>query len=204
MILLKGNDMISRKTQKWGFLRETREAAIQAGIDADTGLHRTGLDEYLAVIFPNVTDWIHDKPFINRKRPDYRSPSLKLIIEFDGIQHYTSPTIIQRDEENTRLYENEGYRVIRIPYFIQLTNAVVKQLFDIDVNEPLFDEDIPSIGVGGENTPAFLCSAGVSRMAREFKKFPEQYKINLAALKSMNNDYLSGVSLLESAYDSQT
>jgi len=77
-------------------------------------------------------------------------------------------------------------------------------LFDIDVNEPLFDEDIPSIGVGGENTPAFLCSAGVSRMAREFKKFPEQYKINLAALKSMNNDYLSGVSLLESAYDSQT
>lgn len=40
--------------KKWGFLRETKELAQKAGLDADTGLHRTGLDEYLKVIFPDV------------------------------------------------------------------------------------------------------------------------------------------------------
>ena len=34
----------------WGFLRETKEDAAKAGIDKDTGLCRTGLEEYLKVI----------------------------------------------------------------------------------------------------------------------------------------------------------
>ena len=46
---------------KWGYLRETKEKAIRDGLDPDTGLHRTGLEEYLAVIFPDTSDWIHDK-----------------------------------------------------------------------------------------------------------------------------------------------
>jgi len=80
---------------KWGYLRETKEKAIRDGLDPDTGLHRTGLEEYLAVIFPDTSDWIHDKSIkeINglkcNYRPDYRSESLKLIVEFDGIFHYT-------------------------------------------------------------------------------------------------------------------
>ncbi|WP_164849068.1 hypothetical protein [Flavobacterium columnare] len=39
---------------KFGFLRETSEKAKRAGIDPATNLHRTGLDEYLAVIFPKT------------------------------------------------------------------------------------------------------------------------------------------------------
>ena len=72
---------------KWGYLRETSEKAKKAGKDKDTGLHRTGLDDYLKVIFPNINDWIHDKALgkINdkfyRNRPDYRSEKLKLIVE---------------------------------------------------------------------------------------------------------------------------
>ncbi len=62
--------------KKWGFLRETRAMAEKAGIDKDTGLHRTGLEDYLKVIYPNVKDWIHDKTLGNingvlyRSRPD--------------------------------------------------------------------------------------------------------------------------------------
>ena len=92
--------------QKWGFLRETAESAKKAGVDADTGLKRTGLEDYLAVIFPNTNDWIHDKPIDNlpegiksRKRPDYRSKSLMLIVEFDGLQHYTKPDNIEKDKQ---------------------------------------------------------------------------------------------------------
>ena len=37
-------------SKKWGFLRETEAKAKDAGFDKDTGLHRTGLDEYLLIL----------------------------------------------------------------------------------------------------------------------------------------------------------
>ena len=43
-------------SKNWGFLRETSELAKKAGIDKDTGLVRTGLNEYLDVIFPDTHD----------------------------------------------------------------------------------------------------------------------------------------------------
>jgi hypothetical protein len=184
------------------------ELAKKAGKDKDTGLHRTGLEEYLCVIFPNVDDWIHDKAFgeVNgknyRTRPEYRSEKLKLIVEFDGLQHYTKPDIIEKDARLTELYTNLGYKVIRIPYFIQLSNKAVKTLFDVDVAEELFDDKISSLGVKGLNTPAYLCPAGVKRMAEEFRRFPEQYETNIEYLKKENDPYKTGVEFLEKEYNS--
>lgn len=191
---------------KWGFLRETTESATVSGIDKYIGLHRTGLDEYLRVIFPKINDWVHDKSLgvlvdgkSYRSRPDYRSEKLKLIVEFDGIQHYTKPDIIEKDLKNTNFYRSLGYNVVRIPYFIQLSNAAVKTLFGVNVTEKLFDERFPSL-VAGPGSPAYLCSAGLQRMAQDFKKFPTQYIANVNYLKKQNNLVLTGVDLLEYAY----
>lgn len=186
--------------EKWGFIRETKKMAEKAGIDKDTGLHRTGLEEYLSVIFPKTHDWVHDKviPDCNRRfRPDYRSEQEKLIIEFDGLQHYTSPDNISKDIEKTNFYKKLGYQVVRIPYFIQLSNKAIKQLFNKDIEEQMFNEAIPSLGIKGKNTPAYLCGAGIARMKDEFSKFPEQLKVNVEALKKENNEFLTGVSFLE-------
>lgn len=189
--------------EKWGFLRETTEAAIKAGVDRGTGLHRTGLNEYLKVIFPNVDDWVHDKELgltvnnkVCRKRPDYRSEKLKMIVEFDGIQHYTMPDRIKNDVLSTKFYESLGYKVVRIPYFIQLTNKAVKYFFNVDVKEPLFNENIHSMDKNDRNTPAFLCGAGVLRMIEEFKHHPEQYRVNKEFLISQNDQFLTGVDLI--------
>lgn len=189
--------------QKWGYLRETRVAARKAGVDPDTGLHRTGLEDYLQVIFPDTTDWIHDKPIGHgsRKRPDYRSESLKLIVEFDGVQHYANPAAIHRDRETTQFYQSLGYAVVRIPYFIQLTNSAAKTLFGVDVPEPLFDERIPCIGSHLPSTPAFLCHQGVVRMAQEYRRFPEQYRLNLEFMKQQPDQHLVEYELLEAEYD---
>ena len=187
----------------WGFLRETTELAKKAGIDKDTGLIRTGLDEYLKVIFPETKDWLHDKAFGEHNgqkykiRPDYRSESLKLIIEFDGLPHYKNPNTFEKDYINQKVYENNGYKVVRIPYFIQLSNDVVEKLFGITVKESLFDATIPSLGINGRQSPAYLCPAGIRRMAKEFLEYPEQYQVNLKALKDANNPTLSGVGFLE-------
>lgn len=187
--------------QKWGFLRESTEDARAAGVDPDTGLHRTGLDEYLRVIFPNSV-WIHDKAFgehdgVNyRIRPDYRCEELKLIIEFDGVQHYQKPDRIKKDDENELVYKDNGYKVIRIPYFIQLTNNVVKKLFGVDVAEPLFDGSIPSFGPKSRNTPAYCCPLGLVRMAQEIQLFPDQMDVNIKALKAVGDEAISGSELL--------
>ena len=190
-------------SEKWGFLRETIDAANKAGIDKDTGLHRTGLEQYLRVIFPNINDWVHNKSCSEWKRkvrPDYRSESLKIIIEFDGLQHYNNVEKIIDDIEKTEYYKKLGYKVVRIPYFIQLTNKAVKTLFGIKINEQLFNESIPSLGIKGRNSPANLCPAGVKRMAEEFAKFPEQYKVNIEFLKQQNDSLRSGVEYLENEY----
>lgn len=199
--------MYDIKNEKWGFLRETTEDAQKAGIDKDTGLHRTGLNEYLAVIFPDVNDWVHDKGISNlpdgvtcRKRPDYRSETLKLIIEFDGVQHFEKPEQIRKDIETTKLYESFGYRVVRIPFFTQLTNVAVMEIFNVNVKEKLFNPEIPSMGIQGAN-PATICYAGIQRMAQYFICHPEQYLTNLNFLKSFNDDYMTGASLLEKEYD---
>ena len=193
--------------KKWGFLRETTALAKKAGIDKATGLHRTGLEEYLKVIFPEIDDWIHDKTLGEvsgvryRTRPDYRSLKSKLIIEFDGLQHYTKPDIIEKGIKNTEQYKKLGYTVVRIPYFIQLSKNAVKTLFDKEVSEDLFDESVSSLSAIGQNSPAYLCPAGVKRMAEEFKKFPEQYKTNIEFLKHQNDPYRTGVEFLENEYN---
>lgn len=194
---------MKRVKEKWGFLRETTEAAIKAGVDRGTGLHRTGLNEYLKVIFPDVDDWVHDKALgvtvnnkVCRKRPDYRSEKLKIIVEFDGIQHYTMPDRIKNDVLSTKFYESLGYKVVRIPYFIQLTNKAVKYFFNVDVKEPLFNENTHSMDKNDRNTPAFLCGAGVLRMIEEFKHHPEQYRVNKEFLISQNDPFLTGVGLI--------
>ncbi len=191
----------------WGFLRENSIEAEKAGIDEDTGLCRTGLDEYLTAIFPDVHDWVHDKAFGEhngikyRIRPDYRSDLLKLIIEFDGLPHYEKPDVILKDAANQKIYESCGYKVVRIPYFIQLTNSAVKKMFGVEIETPLFDGSYPSLGISGRHSPAYLCPLGIRRMAKEFKEYPEQYEVNLKALKDANNPELTGVEFLEAEYN---
>lgn len=196
--------------EKWGYLRETSELALKAGIDKNTGLHRTGLNDYLKVIFPDVDDWVHDKSIPNlivdgkryAKRPDYRSEKLKMIVEFDGLQHYTNPIKIIEDKQKTEVFESFGYKVVRIPYFIQLSNDAVKVLFNVNVKEKLFNESFPSLGPDEPATPAYLCFAGLIRMAKEFKLFPNQYKVNSDYLKECNNPEITGVEFLENIYNS--
>ena len=193
--------------KQFGFLRETKEMADKAGNDVNTGICRTGLEEYLEIIFPNVADWVHDKAFgitndgsISRRRPDYRSESLKLIIEFDGLQHYNNPENILKDIENTKFYIEQGYKVVRIPYFIQLTNSAVESMFGVKVEQKLFDNNVASLSYKNKNTPAYLCPLGIKRMVKEFKEHPEQYEINVNQLIAEDNPELTGVDNLIDEY----
>lgn len=51
-----------------------------------------------------------------------------------------------------------------------------------------------------KNTPAYCCHAGVVRMGKDFMRFPQQYEVNMESLREENNEFFSGVSLLEAEY----
>jgi hypothetical protein len=74
-------------------------------------------------------------------------------------------------------------------------------MFGIEVEEFLFNESIPSLGYKGQNTPAYLCPAGLVRMVQEFQNFPEQYKTNLEFLKKQNESFKTGIEFLEKEYN---
>ncbi|MCM1139787.1 MAG: endonuclease domain-containing protein [Muribaculum sp.] len=197
---------MSNPSKHWGYIRETYKGVEKEQTESDVGY--TSLYEYLNVIFPEVDDWIHNKTIkdsdgksLTRGKPDYHSPSLKLVVEFDGVLHYQKPDNIIRDINNTRLYESLGYKVIRIPYFIQLSNSAIKDLFGIEVKDQMFDEQNPSFGVKWKNTPAFMCYAGLCRMANEFHRFPKQYQVNLEALRKEKCQELAGTEYLEYFYN---
>lgn len=92
------------------------------------------LYEALKIIFK--VDFIRDRQVpesgIN-KRPDFRNDELKLIVEFDGDRHYSNNKIQKSDILKYKVYTNMGYKVIHIPYFIQLSTSVIKLLFNIDL-----------------------------------------------------------------------
>ncbi len=94
------------------------------------------LGNFLVDLYPNYI-FEHNKkvPGSNcQYRPDYRNDKLKLIIEFDGYRHYSQSTDIIKDCTKDTIYKNMGYNIIRIPYFVQLSNIVIKKLFDLELN----------------------------------------------------------------------
>lgn len=95
------------------------------------------------------------------------------------------------------MYKENNIKLVHIPYFIQLTNQAVETLFNVKVITPLFAFNVPSLVIEDRCTPAFLCPMGIKRMKEEFKLFPDQYELNLNYLKSLDNDELSGYSLLK-------
>lgn len=180
---------------KFGYLRENQCIADKENKTLNSNeLIRTGLDIYLHYLFPNIKDWSYNKNLninfnnnVYRRRPDYFSPSLNLIVEYDGLPHYQNYSVILKDLFTTELYKKANYNIIRIPCFIQLTSDVVKQLFNIEINHDLFPNSLPSFNINRNFTPDNFCPLGLKQMVKQFKLFPNQYMINKQYLIQNSN-----------------
>lgn len=203
--------------EKYGYLREKNIIAENLNNKyPNDKIGWTGLSEYLKEIYPNVNDWVTDKIIPKdlqcgssyKYRPDFRSQQLKMIIEFDGLQHYSNPTRIDADKKRDDRLAKMGYKVIRIPFFIQLTRTVIKEMFNVDINNDMFQNNIPSFGINLKDNcaesgcPSYLCRKGLIRMANDFTKYPEQYEINIKYLKENDpEDNFSDWKVLEKYYN---
>jgi hypothetical protein len=97
-------------------------------------LDESQLGLLLKDLYPNVS-FIHNKQVPNsgiQGRPDYRSDELMLIVEYDGAQHYQRAINVLRDMKKDIVYKLMGYKVIRLPYFIQPTTETIRYYFGIE------------------------------------------------------------------------
>lgn len=94
-------------------------------------LTEESLSNVLREIFPSES-FIQDTIVPNsntKKRPDYRCESLKLIVEFDGDQHYRNVKKIKSELKKDYIYQQMGYTIVRIPYFVQISSLIIEKLF---------------------------------------------------------------------------
>jgi very-short-patch-repair endonuclease len=117
-------------------------------------------------------DFIHNKAFPGyRFRPDYRSESLKLVIEFDGYLHYTSSARCVADLNNSDIIVDAGYKIIRIPYFVQLDSRVVELLFPNITDKSGFSNYPHGFIDRKAILPADFCTLGLERFMIEIDYF---------------------------------
>ena len=134
-------------------------------------LTEANLGKIFQIAQPDVS-FVHDKAVPNSRiktRPDYRFESLKLIVEFDGNRHYQDAGVIVRDREKDRIYTAMGYRIVRIPYFVQMTQELLRECFgkQIPYNQVYQHGFIDKKA----ELPANFCELGVQRFVADLARF---------------------------------
>jgi len=107
-----------------------------------------------------------------RYRPDFRSERHRLIVEFDGDEYYRSVKKILGDEERDAAFTAAGYRVVRIPYFVQLAKPVIAGLFgDAATDHGDFLQFPHGFIAKTAIMPADFCELGIARFEADLLRF---------------------------------
>lgn len=107
-----------------------------------------------------------------RYRPDFRSERYRLIVEYDGDEHYRSAKKILGDQERDAVFVAAGYRVIRIPYFVQLKRDVIVALFGDAAEDPSDFQQFPHGFIAKTVVmPADFCELGIVRFEADLARF---------------------------------
>ena len=151
---------------------KTKEVLQQNNFDKTSWLNEEKLGKALEIIYPNEI-FVRNKAVPKskiRKRPDFRCDNLKMIVEFDGYQHYTKVKEYYNDNEKDAAYIKIGYKIIRIPYFVQLSSDVIKHLFGVSID---YEQVFPHGFIVDKNEvlPADFCSLGYKRFLSEVEQF---------------------------------
>jgi very-short-patch-repair endonuclease len=107
-----------------------------------------------------------------RFQPDFRSEQHRLIVEFDGDDHYRSVRRIFGDRERDAVLSAAGYQVVRVPYFVQLTQVVIANLFGQMARDHRDFLNFPHGFIAPTVVmPADFCELGIARFEDDLERF---------------------------------
>lgn len=171
---------------KWKYLRETDNKYFDPRMN-------TSLKDYLEVIFPcntfeyNISlkkDELPSGVEYKRYKCDALCRDLKLVVEFDGLNHYIDSHSVLNDVKRDSWFESIGYKTIRIPYWIQLSQNVVRDLFGIDLKDTLCEIAYSFYNVFTQKVdldilPGNMCELGRQRFITEYYRFSTDVRIQI-------------------------
>lgn len=144
-----------------------------------------------------ISLWPNDDYTVNKKitdlgnfRPDYVNYTKKLVVEFDGYQHYTQSKVILSDSSKTKLLTDAGYKVVRWPYFVQLDSRSVYEYFGLDLD---IEQKYPHGFIDSKCVlPADFCIAGHHRFLNDLRNFKTYMSIGKEIFASLQTklDYM--------------
>jgi very-short-patch-repair endonuclease len=106
-----------------------------------------------------------------RGRYDYIFYKEKLIIEFDGYKHFSSSKQIMSDKCKNEISFNLGFKLIRIPYFVQLDNEVIKFFFKDEIKNTKTFNNYPHGFIDPKAMlPSDYCELGLLTVEQNSKK----------------------------------
>jgi len=147
-------------------------------------LTEESLSIVLKELFPSEI-FVHDTivPLSNSKRrPDYRCDKLKIIIEFDGDQHYRSVKKIKSELAKDQIFQQIGYNVVRIPYFVQISQLTIEKLFSRHIN---FKQTFPHGFIDKKFImPCDFCELGIKKFEMDLERFDY---IKIEIIKSLKD-----------------
>ena len=94
-------------------------------------------------------------------------PNQRVYVELDGDSHYRDANVIYRDHMKNKLVESNGGKIIRIPYFVQLTTEVFRAWFGERAEGFTIETDFPHGFITSKLLPASFCALGARRYLSE-------------------------------------
>jgi hypothetical protein len=127
-------------------------------------------EQHLVDYFSAKPNVVCNKAYFSghRFRPDIILLDDRIIIEIDGYRHYTDPSIAIKDEERDCITSDLGFKTIRIPYWLQMTEKLW-EVYGLDIKKyndlPIFN--YLSGFIDTTVFPAHFCQLGLERFHRE-------------------------------------
>lgn len=98
-------------------------------------------------------------------------------VEFDGYRHYRDIAQIRTDKFKDDIAKDLNQKVIRIPYWVQLTTKTLKHYFGIDY--PI-QQNFPHGFISEEAMlPIDYSEAGIERFSFELSSLPKEVQIEI-------------------------
>ena len=138
----------------------------------DKFLPEISLGNHLLRLFGSVEPQVHLQDCrISRCAFDFLVPKEKILVEFDGSGHYQQSQVIRRDLLKDQVAGSLGYRVVRIPYFVQLTNDTFYEAFGFRSSVKILTSYPHGFVDPKATLPADFSSLGVEKFINDFTRF---------------------------------
>jgi len=92
-----------------------------------------------------------------------------VLVEYDGDEHYRDSLKIKADAHKDALAITHGMRLVRVPYWVQLTNQTARHYFGLEAE---IEQSFPHGFITTKLFPASFCEMGVERFRRELEALP--------------------------------